>query len=175
MTTFSTRFHAALAAALLAGTCHDASAASVFRSSSGNAVGRCQGALPSYEGALRKRPLALQNEGAGDAFVTCVFLSDTTNTSVQGFGVAARSLNGVASTLRCTAVLGTDGGPARYATRSVVLLATGEDASVLNWSGPEFPGGGAITPAESMSLSCLLPPGVALTETYLHTFQNIGN
>ena len=34
-----------------------------------NAVDTCQGSLPSFEGALRKRPLAIVNEGTSNAFV----------------------------------------------------------------------------------------------------------
>jgi len=38
-----------------------------------NAVDSCNGALPGFEGALRKRPLGIANEGAASAFVTCSF------------------------------------------------------------------------------------------------------
>ena len=36
-----------------------------------NATGACQAALPYYEGTIRKRPLAIQNEGDASAFVNC--------------------------------------------------------------------------------------------------------
>lgn len=36
-----------------------------------NATGACNGALPAYETTLRKRPLAIANEGDSTAFVSC--------------------------------------------------------------------------------------------------------
>ena len=36
-----------------------------------NGAGACQAALPAYEGLIRKRPMAIQNEGVSTAFVTC--------------------------------------------------------------------------------------------------------
>ena len=36
-----------------------------------NAVDVCQGALPSYDTALRKRPLAIANESDETAFISC--------------------------------------------------------------------------------------------------------
>lgn len=52
----------------------DASAATVERNEVSLSASRCQPALPAFDGAIRKRPLAMQNEGAsGLAFVTCAF------------------------------------------------------------------------------------------------------
>lgn len=36
-----------------------------------NPVESCQGALPHYDNALRKRPLGITNEGSSTVFVTC--------------------------------------------------------------------------------------------------------
>ena len=33
----------------------------------------CQPALPAFDGNIRKRPLAMMNEGTSNAFVTCAF------------------------------------------------------------------------------------------------------
>lgn len=36
-----------------------------------NASAHCQAALPVFDGLIRKRPLAVVNEGQAGAFVTC--------------------------------------------------------------------------------------------------------
>ncbi|HST45355.1 MAG TPA: hypothetical protein VLK29_09045, partial [Luteimonas sp.] len=36
-----------------------------------NATGLCQAALPAYDGLIRKRPVAIRNEGDAAAFVSC--------------------------------------------------------------------------------------------------------
>src|SRR5687768_17233327 len=46
-------------------------AATVERYDYQSAAGVCQGALPAFAGTLRARPLAIGNEGASPAFVTC--------------------------------------------------------------------------------------------------------
>lgn len=51
----------------------DADAATLPRVSATNPAGICQGALPAFETAIRKRPLAVQNEGDSTTFVTCSF------------------------------------------------------------------------------------------------------
>lgn len=49
----------------------DASAATSTTRYYQNAAGICQASLPSFEGAIRKRPTAVANEGASSAFVSC--------------------------------------------------------------------------------------------------------
>lgn len=151
------------ALALVAGT--SAFAGSWTNASTANASGRCQGALPSFEGALRKRPLALQNEGAAPAFVTCSFLSDQMNDSVVSFGLYGRSVSGGEVTLTCTGVLGYDTGTPVYSTKEVILDADGSQSSIY-WDGADF--GGDINPGVPVSLNCSLPSGAALNDMYFN-------
>ncbi|MEO6138716.1 MAG: hypothetical protein ABIP11_08660, partial [Luteimonas sp.] len=60
----------------------DASAVTKQRSFVQNATGACQSALPVFDGQIRKRPLAVQNEGTSAAFVSCSFMD--TDRSVNG-------------------------------------------------------------------------------------------
>jgi len=78
-----------LAGVLVALVSTEASAVDLERLSMANAVGRCQGALPNYEGAIRKRPLAVQNEGTGSAFVTCAFLSSCRTGGIRPWTASA--------------------------------------------------------------------------------------
>ena len=58
-----------------------------------NAVGNCNGALPGFEGALRKRPLAIANEGTSSAFVSCtlpVNQSESTGVTIAAVGLINR-------------------------------------------------------------------------------------
>ena len=49
----------------------------VPRSLTVNAAGACNGALPSFEGALRKRPTAISNEGAAQRMKSSMWPSRT--------------------------------------------------------------------------------------------------
>lgn len=153
-----------LSGALVALVSTDVSAIFVDRVSTANAVGRCQGALPNYEGAIRKRPLALQNEGSTSVFVTCAFLSDQTNLAVNDFGLYARTTTGIATTLNCTAVVGYDTGTVEYSAKSTELPASGEQESIF-WDNADFPESG-ISPSLPVTISCALPAGAGLNNTY---------
>jgi hypothetical protein len=156
---------AAVGALLVSGLALPQDAAAGSRASTANAVARCQGALPSYEGAIRKRPLAVQNEGGISAFVTCAFLTDQANVSVEDFGVYASTTNGQAATLNCTAIVGYQTGGPLYAAKSVALSETGQQSSIF-WSEEDF--GGPISPNLPVSLSCSLAPGVGLNDMYFN-------
>lgn len=161
----STSIAVAVGAVLLSGLALPQDASAGTRASTANAVGRCQGALPSYEGAIRKRPLAVQNEGGISAFVTCAFLTDQFNASVDDFGVYASTTNGQAATLNCTAVVGYQTGGPLYAAKSVELSESGAQSSIY-WSEEDF--GGPISTSQPVSLSCSLAPGVGLNDMYFN-------
>lgn len=163
-----------LATALMALASANAMAVGVSRSSVANAVGRCQGALPSYEGAIRKRPLSVQNEGAISAFVTCAFIADQSNIAVSSFGMFARSINGAASTLNCTAVVGFDTGSVEYSAKSADLAASGSQNSIY-WTAADFPAGGVISTDVPITISCSLPAGAGLNDSYLNYSEDIGS
>jgi hypothetical protein len=75
-----------------------------------NGSGVCQAALPSYEGQIRKRPLAIQNEGTAAAFITCS-PSSLQYVPMQDFGHGVFLANNSAAsvTVNCTAVMGSGG------------------------------------------------------------------
>lgn len=149
----------AIAVATLGAVSAPASAGSYYS----NAVGICQGALPSFEGAFRKRPLAIANEGSSNAFLSCTLPVDQTfvqaNTVV---GVALVNRSAALVAVACTFVDGTVpellGGVAPTLYPKNIALAAGEGAS-LRWLASEYD-----LPAFSRfaSVSCSLPPGVEL-------------
>lgn len=134
-----------------------------------NAVGVCQGALPSFEGAIRKRPLGINNEGSTPAFVSCTVNSEASYLAqvIQDFAILLTN-RGPVTELTCTLVDGiapaTSGPlagafPPVYYPKTIAIpdgTAGGTSASIA-WDLDDRPEG-FIFPA----LSCLLPPGVEI-------------
>lgn len=127
-----------------------------------NATGHCQAALPVFDGQIRKRPLAIVNEGTSPAFVTCSLVGDyaAMNNTVL-FQALVRNLGAATATINCTMIAGIDyaEGPApAYAPQSIDVGAASQ--GLFSWFPPEA---GGIQ--GTMNLSCLLPPGTAINLT----------
>jgi hypothetical protein len=142
-----------------------------------NPAGVCQGALPAFETAIRKRPLAVQNEGTSNAFVTCSFTSQgnfggsiTNPTSVE---VYFNSISGADVEISCTGVSGFVGGGNQFLVKNATALANGSQA-VLTWVAADFSGAPANFPSGLFSISCNIPPGGAINDTYVFFAEEIG-
>lgn len=155
----------------------DAGAAIQPRNLVQNAVGPCQAALPAFEGRIRKRPLALQNEGTSSAFVSCAFSSLTPGSGVNGFiskvVVYAASNDGAAHLISCTGVSGYNGGTNQYIPKSRQVLANGQQAELI-WYAFEFSGSPGVFPSAIFSVSCNLEPGVGLNDTQILFDEDVG-
>jgi hypothetical protein len=134
-------------------------------------VGNCQPALPAYEGQIRKRPLAMVNESTTPAFVTCAITTNEVSLNIQSFSTRVTNQGATPATVTCTAVVGdeTDAGGAQYVPRTIELAAGAR--GVLNWTGADT--GGVLLNADSIALSCQLPPGVALNRNRITTLLSI--
>ena len=160
-----------LALALAAPSAH------AFRVSA-QATAICQGALPAFETAIRKRPLAVQNEGTTDAFVTCAFNNPAASSGISritGATVLLQNLNGASRSVTCTGVNSSatgDPGPAGYVVRSVQVPASDTTSTPLAFVIADFPGGGIGFPGDTFSVSCSLPPGVGIAGTVLNNSVN---
>ncbi len=166
---------ALISSTILAAACLMASPASqavtLSRASTGNAPGRCQGALPGFAGTIRMRPLAAANIGTSSVFVTCVWLSDQTNASVGSAGLYARTTGGVDVTLSCTASVGYATSTVLYSTKAVTLLADASQSSIY-WDGNDF--GGTIDPGQPVAVSCQLPASSELNDMYFNYMEDVG-
>lgn len=121
----------------------------------------CQPALPAFDGNIRKRPLAMQNEGATTAFVTCSFVGvpnatrSHTEVSVQliNTGSAPRQV-------ACTLVDGQNGftNPA-YVPKTTAVA--GGATAFLQWTSNTYETN-FVYPA----LSCALEPDTGIQYTY---------
>lgn len=135
---------------------------------SANATANCQGALPSFEGSIRKRPLAVQNEGSSAAFVTCSFVNeyDTADRRLISYYTAWFTNTGAsAATVSCTGVAGYQTrAETTYNSKSVVVAANSAAQAMISFA-PADNGGFGYYPL--VSLSCSIPPGVGINDTYV--------
>lgn len=135
-----------------------------------SATAVCQSARPAYEGQLRKRPLAILNEGSSAAFVSC-FLPNQANDGVLQITVTAMNRSAVNTQATCTLSEGqsTIWDDSIKITKNIPVEANGGLLAV-DWS--YFDNGG--TNFYRAGLSCLLPPGVELGEIRTYWFEDIG-
>jgi hypothetical protein len=121
-----------------------------------NATGICQGALPAFDTQIRKRPLAIRNEGTQSSFVSCS-LAGTGLEEHNSVEIVFTNSSPVSVDVNCTVVSGraTFGAPPLFYPR-VVTLAAGSSNSIVH----EFDN--AVDPANLINSSCILPAGVSL-------------
>lgn len=137
------------------------------------AVAVCQGALPSFEGAIRKRPLAVQNEGTTNAFVTCALNNTGYNagtTFISSVEIYAQNRNSSTRSITCTAVNSsatTSPDDPLYATRTVNVSPSDSNSTLIEFAADDFPGSPVVLPGDTVSVSCNLVPGMGITGTVL--------
>lgn len=151
---------AALSVAILAaGACAagQAQAAPITRNYLIQPAANCQGNLPNSEGNLRKRPLAIANEGTSTAFVTCGF-QDINNGGTGTVSVTTWFINRSPApvTVNCTLVNGIWGAPyfsVGFFPKSVTI-APAAPPTIIQWTAAaDNAGSNFVAP----SLSCALP------------------
>lgn len=119
------------------------------------AVGACQSALPAYDGLVRARPRALQNEGGATAFVSCAQPADGAQ-RLRTITVGLDNTNATAVVVTCTLVVGASA--PLYYTQSIQLAARSHYV-LLNF---QRPAGTDAFRSSSHAFSCQLPPGTGL-------------
>lgn len=166
-------FHKHLSAwALIAGVLSMAPAAAVEKQMemAANAAANCQGALPNFEGSIRKRPLAVQNEGTTAAFVTCSFVSqyDTAVGAVQEveqFSAWFVNKGSSEAVVTCTGIAGFETGADNvYISKTVTIAPDPTFQAQISFRADDN-GGESFHPL--VSLSCRIPPGVGINDTYV--------
>lgn len=150
--------------------CADATAGvGVDRTERSNAPGVCQAARPDFTSGLRARPLALQNEGAGTAFVTCSIDGGDGPGGKMINLVEVELANATGSPLQvaCTLVDGY-GRSATYLSLSATVPGSGNGVATLVFDPSMLPEAPAwfLLP----NLSCALPPGAAIHQL-VHVYQ----
>jgi hypothetical protein len=131
----------------------------------------CQGALPAFETQIRKRPLAVQNEGTAAAFVTCSLNNAGSSSGTSRITQATVYLvnnNTGSRTLSCTGVSAAaspDPEPL-YAVKSVQVPG-GSDGTALSFTADDFPGESFALTGDAFSVSCSITPGTGIGGTVL--------
>lgn len=152
-----------LAAVVVAATAAVVSGQAQSASNIANAVAICQGALPAFEGSLRKRPLAIANEGTSNAFISCSLPIEQTahnGNNIVAIGLVNRGPALVA--VACTMVDGTAPElagaipPTLYPKN--IAIAPGEGVT-LAWQASEY---ALQVFSKFAGVSCSLPPGVEI-------------
>jgi hypothetical protein len=134
-----------------------------------NGSGACQAALPSYEGQIRKRPLAIQNEGSAGAFMTCSPVSLQGNAlHASGHELVLINNTAVARQVNCTGVTGPQGATT-YMPKSVSVPGNG--AASLSWLGAD---GVDSENLHTMNMSCMIPPGIGIRTVYTRQVVDVG-
>lgn len=141
-------------------------------------VNHCQAALPVFDGKIRKRPLAVVNEGDGNAFVTCSLSTIGPNGfSTSNFVEYYVSYNGPLeqADITCTLVGGVQGGAGlnapQFDTRTGTFTRGGEPDS-FTYIPEQFDND---TMPAVVSFQCNLPPGGAIHDMYVQFDEDIGN
>jgi hypothetical protein len=156
----------ALATATLTGAMLATSSA--YGSHASNAVDVCQGSLPSFEGALRKRPLAIANEGTSSSFVSCSLQVPIGPEDMVGVLTLFSNRSASNQIVSCTLV---DGIALPYPNNApayqpkAVLIEDGE-YGILQWTAGGDNGG---DPYDLPNLNCSLPAGVEINFVQLNT------
>ncbi len=167
----------AIGGVLIAGSAH---AVTQPRQSVSLPTNYCQAALPAFEGLIRKRPLAVQNEGQATAFITCSYpsgegrFSGSVTTRVWQYFLNNSEAD---ITINCTGVSGqssfTD--TPQFIIKSLVV-PPGSITSEISWFASDFAGAPAVFPGQGQfSTSCAIPPGGGLRQAYVNSDTDVGN
>lgn len=136
-----------------------------------NGAGACQAALPAYEGLIRKRPMAIQNEGVSTAFVTCAPVTlQGAESNELGHGVYIVNNTAAAVNVNCTGVEGARNGAADIVVpKSIEIAANSYDS--IYWA---IADGFGSSNNDSFNISCGIPPGVGITTVYTNQLLDVG-
>lgn len=130
---------------------------------SSNPSARCQPATPASEAQFRKRPLAMVNEGATTATINCAFEMEVGESLGQAVELWASNSTATAKAVTCTAVSGWETRTNEYLPQTVTVPANSQAATPFFWEDIDFAGGtGGL-----ISVSCAMPTGTALNDTYV--------
>lgn len=152
-----------------------ADAVVVDRSFVQNGAGTCQAALPVFDGLVRKRPLAIQNEEGSTAFVSCSLVGThfgPTNLRVMDLVFVGLINNtGSAVAVTCTLVDGIANSVSPAFITKIVAVAPGSSAE-LSWASADNGGNRFIMGA---NVQCALPFGAGVSYTGSLYKEEIGD
>ncbi|MEO6138715.1 MAG: hypothetical protein ABIP11_08655 [Luteimonas sp.] len=150
----------------------DADAISRPRAFDQNATGGCQSALPVFDGQIRKRPLAIQNEGTAPAFVSCSFMTPIINTGVSRVNLYADNNTGATLDITCTLVVGLSNFDMPTYLPKTISVPANSGLYVFEWTSVD--NGGVNFNSYAISASCNLPVGTGLSLSQIIYDEDVG-
>jgi hypothetical protein len=172
--TFRTCLLAGLFAACAA-TAPRAMAATQAKTYEFSAADACQLSIPTTDTKVRPRANGYRNEGSASQFVICG-MGGYENDTVVSTTLVFTSVDGLAHAMSCTGVTGLSGfdGP-HYSTKSIAVPASG--FGTQSWAAEDFGGtqGAVIAGGLNLSVTCTLPPNVALQGFESQGIIDVGN
>jgi hypothetical protein len=176
----------ALAAAWLVAT--PAQAGYITRQNSTPGARLCTLSIPTTDTGVRPKATGFRNEGTTNAFVICAFdsaLGQTDNASFEQssdpyfVNLYFASIDGNTHTINCTGVNSwldtTRAVPMKYVSKSVIVDPNEVTLPGASWFASDFGGATYIPTSGSFSVTCLLPPGVAILLGRLAAEEDVGS
>jgi len=130
---------------------------------SSNPSARCQPALPAFDEQVRKRPLAMVNQGTTNAFVNCAFETEINLSTAQLISVYVSNATAAPVDVTCTGISGYEGRTNEYLPLTMTVPAGEQSTSPFQWADNDF----ATGSAGLISVACTLPPGTAINDSYV--------
>lgn len=161
------KFIACLTATVLAGSALLAplQAQAYDQGVQGNSTAFCQAALPVFDTYLRKRPLAVVNEGSTTTYVTCSYPVGSTAYQISIVYAYFANHSGITKDVNCTLVDGKDNGVVTYYPKTTRSYDDGHKWAV-GWNMNADNGG--IGFGSTLSISCALPAAIGLADQYVY-------
>jgi hypothetical protein len=146
-----------------------ANAVTVSRLDFTHASGFCQGALPNFDTQIRKRPLAVANEGTATAFVSCSMGKERADGLITEATLKVINRNGAPADISCTLVHGfLSSASPTFISKTVTVAPNG--GAFMSWL-PADNGGANYS---WLNWSCALPPGTDIAYGYIQYTEDVG-
>jgi len=150
----------------------------------------CTLSIPTTDTGVRPKATGFRNEGKTDAFVICAFDSapgQTDNAASEQesdpyvITLYFASMDGKVHTFNCTGVnswpapIASAAVPVQYSGKNVVVDPNDPSLEQIAWTHWDFGGTANIPTSGSFSVTCLLPPGVAILLGRLAAVEDVGS
>lgn len=132
----------------------------------------CQLSVPTTSTQVRPRASGMRNEGTTNAFVICQFAA-TSSPFTQG-SVVLVSIDGADHNVSCTGMSGYVTQTAYYATFNIFVRASDTAGMSTGWNSSYFDPSLNTLPSRGFSVTCNLPPGMAIVSTYAFYDEDVG-
>jgi len=152
----NTRMLAVACFGLAIGIAQPAQAVTVSKLMPASGGGACQLSVPTTDTKIRPKATGMRNEGTTNAFVICNLLAVRSGSTLTGVFVDFNSFDSASHTFDCTIASSFNTVSVEYLTKSITVSGDSQ-TSILP---AEMPDGGF---RRYNTLTCILPPGAAIT------------